>query len=412
MSTWIALSATFAVLGAVTGVPGLMLVAAITLVYGTLTRLWTRYGVQGVEYGRSLGAARAVVGDVVPLDVTIWNRKPLPLPWVAVDDLVTDGITIREQPNLDRDSERHGRRILFNAWSLTWYERVVRHFHVDAERRGSYELGPFRLRIRDILGRDAAETEVDAVTSLVISPRTAPVRSTGHDLAPIGDRRARQGLIHDPALFGGVRPFEPGDSLRRIHWRATARLGEAVSRRFEPARGREVLIALDVQTIDGPHWQMTYDDDAFESLCVAAGSLARRLLADGAACGLAAASFTGTVQQTAYLAPDASAGQTIRVGALLARIGPVSSGPYERLLTWITRRVPPGTTVLALTARDPRAWLPAVRRLARSGYGVEIVCMGPEATLHATAARHAGLRVRVGTLAPDWRTADALVLAG
>ena len=189
---------------------------------------------------------------MVPLDVTIWNRKPLPLPWVAVDDLVTDGITIREQPNLDRDSERHGRRILFNAWSLTWYERVVRHFHVDAERRGSYELGPFRLRIRDILGRDAAETEVDAVASLVISPRTTPVRSTGHDLAPIGDRRARQGLIHDPALFGGVRPFEPGDSLRRIHWRATARLGEPVSRRFEPARGREVLIALDVQTIDGP----------------------------------------------------------------------------------------------------------------------------------------------------------------
>ncbi len=412
MSTWIALSATFAVLGAVTGVPGLMLVAAITLVYGTLTRLWTRYGVQGVEYGRTLGAARAVVGDVVPLDVTIWNRKPLPLPWVAVDDLVTDGLIIREQPNLDRDSERHGRRILFNAWSLTWYERVVRHFHVDAERRGMYELGPFRLRIRDILGRDAAETEVDAVVPLLISPRTTPVRSTGHDLAPIGDRRARQGLIHDPALFGGVRPFEPGDSLRRIHWRATARLGEPVSRRFEPARGREVLIALDVQTIAGPHWQMTYDDDAFEALCVAAGSLARRLLADGAACGLAAASFTGTVQQTAYLAPGASAGQTIRVGALLARIGPVSSGPYERLLTWVTRRVPPGTTILALTARDPRSWLPAVRRLARSGYGVEIVCMGPDATLHATVVRRAGLRARVGTLAPDWRTADALVLAG
>ncbi len=412
MSTWIALSITFAVIGALAGVPGLLLIAAITLVYGTLTRLWTRYGVRQVVYSRALGASRAVVGDEIRLDVTIWNRKPLPLPWVAVDDLVTDGITIRELPNLDRDQERHGRRILFNAWSLTWYERVVRHFHVDAERRGSYEFGPFRMRIRDILGRDAAESETDETASLVISPRTMPVRSTGHDLAPLGDRRARQGLIHDPALFGGVRPFQPGDSLRRIHWRATARLGEPVSRRFEPARGREVLIALDVQTIEGPHWQMTYDDDAFESLCVAAGSLARRLLADGASCGIAAASFTGTVQTTAYLPPDAAAGQVTRVGALLARIGPVSSGPYERLLTWITRRVPPGTTVIALTARDPRGWLPAVRRLARSGYGVEVVCMGPEAALHATAARRAGLPARAGTLDPDWRTADALVLAG
>jgi uncharacterized protein (DUF58 family) len=414
VSTWVALAIAFAVIGAVAGVPGLVLVAAITLVYGTLTRLWTRYGVRRVEYGRTLGASRAVVGDEVALDVTIWNRKPLPLPWVAVDDLVTDGITIREQPQLDRDQERHGRRILFNAWSLAWYERVVRHFHVDADRRGSYEFGPFRMRIRDILGRDAAETEPEeaGTDSLVISPRTAPVRSTGHDLAPIGDRRARQGLVHDPALFGGVRPFQPGDSLRRIHWRATARLGEPVSRRYEPARGREVLIALDVQTIEGPHWQMTYDDEAFESLCVAAGSIARRLLADGAACGLAAASFTGTVETTAFLAPDAAAGQVTRVGALLARIGPVSSSPYERLLTWLTRRIPPGTTILALTARDPRTWLAAVRRLARSGYGVEIVCMGPDAALHAAAARHLGLRVRVGTLDPDWRTADALVLAG
>jgi len=412
VSSWVALSIAFAVIGALLGVPGLILVAAITLVYGTLTRLWTRFGAQGVEYSRRLGAERAVVGDVVALDVTIWNRKPLPLPWVAVDDLVTDGIAIREQPQLDRDTERHGRRILFNAWSLTWYERVVRHFHVDAERRGSFELGPFRLRVRDILGRDAAETEVDATASLVISPRTAPVRSAGHDLAPIGDRRARQSLVHDPALFGGVRPFAPGDSLRRIHWRATARLGEPVSRRYEPARGREVLIALDVQTIPGPHWDMTYDDDAFESLCVAAGSIARRLLADGATCGLAAASFSGTVQRVAYLAPAASAGQTVRVGALLARIGPVSSRPYAQLLTWITRRVPPGTTILALTARDPRAWLPAIRRVALSGYGVEIVCTGPDAVLHATAARHAGLRARHASVEPGWRDPDAVVLAG
>jgi uncharacterized protein (DUF58 family) len=412
MSNWVALAVVLAVVGAVTGVPGLFLVATITLIYGTLTRLWTRFGMDRVEYRRRLSANRAVVGDELQLDVTIWNRKPLPLPWVAVDDLVTDGLVIREQSVLDRDAERHQRRILHNAWSLAWYERVVRHFHIDADRRGAYELGPRRLRIRDILGRDAAESETDDIAGLVVSPRTVVVRSSGRDRAPLGDRRARRSLFHDPALFGGVRPFQPGDSLRRIHWRATARLGVAVSRRYEPARGRSVVIAMDVQTIEGPHWEMAFDDEAFESLCVAAASLARELLGSGASCGLAAASFSGTTQRTAWLAPAATPAQNARVGELLARIGPVSSAPYGTLLTWLTRRVPAGTTILALTARDPRSWLHAFRRLSRSGFDCELICLGNEAALHVAAARHVGVRATRGSLSPTWRDADALVLAG
>lgn len=411
MGRWVGLALAIAVVGAAASAPGLLLIATVTLAYGLLTRLWTRYGLRDVEYRRTLGASRAVVGDTVPLDVRIWNRKPLPLPWVSADDLVTDGIVIRERPQLDRDAEVVGRRHLENAWSLAWYERVVRHFHVEAERRGFFEFGPVRLLVRDIIGREAAASEVEMPARLVVAPRSVPVHAAGRDLAPIGDRRARRGLFHDPALFGGVRPFQPGDSLRRVHWRATARLGTPVSKRFEPARGREVLIAIDVQTIEGPHWEMTYDDDAFEGLCVAAGSMARALLQAGISCGLAAASFTGTTQRTAFLAPSASTGQGNRVADLLARIGPVSSSPYEQLLTWLTRRVTPGTTILALTARNPRSWLPVLGRLGASGYDVEVVVMGPDAEAATAIVRRSGMRARRATLRPNWRRARALQLA-
>jgi len=412
MGGWLTLAAAMVVVGVVAGAPGLFMVAAATVGYGSLTRVWSRFGMGRVEYVRRVGATRAVAGDTVPLDVTIWNRKPLPLPWIAADDLVTDGIEVRERPTMEQDDERLGRRVLANAWALAWYERVVRHFHLEATRRGLYEFGPVRLRIRDILGRDAAGGEVAADEMLLVGPRTVPVRHSGRDVAPIGERRARTSLHADPALYGGVRPFQPGDPLRRIHWRATARLGTPVSRRYEPARGREVVIAIDVQTIPGPHWEMTYNDTAFEGLCVAAASLARQLLADGASCGIAAASFTGTIQRLAYLPPQASHGQLARVSEVLARIGPISSGPYAGLLTWLTRRVPPGSVVLTLSARDPRSYLPAMQRLARSGYRVEHVALGEDADRHAASVRRAGVPVSVATLDPDWEHADALVLAG
>ncbi|MGH2456904.1 MAG: DUF58 domain-containing protein [Candidatus Limnocylindria bacterium] len=412
MSGWVALAGVMVIAAAAGDAPGLLLVATVTLAYGSLTRLWTRYGIRRVEYGRRLGASRAVAGDSVTMDVTIWNRKPLPLPWVAADDLVGDGIAVRERPSLDRDNEVQGRRILHNAWALGWYERVVRHFHLDDLRRGVYEFGPVRLRVRDILGRDAVNDQLELPASLVVAPRTVPVRRRQAEVAPIGDRRARRSLYVDPALFGGVRPFQPGDSLRRVHWRATARLGTPVSRRYEPARGREVVIALDVQTIEGPHWEMTWDEPAFESLCIAAASLARQLLDGGAAVGIAAASFTGTPQRFAWLAPQASVSQVPRVGALLARIGPVSSGPFRMLLTWLPRRVPPGTSLLILTARDPRPHLPALRRLARAGYAIEMVACGTDASRHAAVARRAAIPTSTGVLVPDLEHADALVLVG
>jgi uncharacterized protein (DUF58 family) len=412
MAAWLALAAAMIAIGAAASAPGLFIVAAATIGYGSLTRVWTRYGMGRVEYERHLGTTRAVAGDVVPLDVTVWNRKPLPLPWLAAQDLVTDGIGIRERPSMDGDDERLGRRVLANTWALAWFERVVRHFHLEARRRGLYEFGPVRLRVRDILGRDAAGGEVSADEMLLVGPRNLPVRLRGRDAAPIGERRAHSSLHADPALYGGVRPFQPGDSMRRVHWRASARLGTTVSRRYEPARGREVVIAMDVQTIEGPHWEMTYHDATFEGLCVAAASLARQLLAEGASCGVAAASFTGTIQQLAYLPPQASYGQLARVSELLARIGPISSRPYASLLTWLTRRVPPGSVILTLSSRDPRTYLPAMQHLARSGYQVEHVAFGDDATERASSVRRAGLLASTASLDPGWEEADALILAG
>jgi uncharacterized protein (DUF58 family) len=412
VSAWVAVALLIALVAVLASAPGALLVAVVTLLYAWVTRVWARFGVRRVDYLRELGSHRAVAGDNVPLDVTIWNRKPLPLPWVGAEDLVSEGLEVREQPQLDRDNEVLGRRILYNAWSLAWYERVVRHFHLDDVRRGVYEFGPVRIRVRDLLGRDAVQGELEQHDRMVVAPRSLSVRRAGHEVSPIGEQRARRSLFVDPSLYGGVRPFQPGDSLRQVHWRATARLGRHVSRRYEPSRGREVLIVLDVQTLPGPHWQMVWDDDAFESLCTAAASLARALLDDGASVGIAAAGFTNTPQRFAWLPPQASPGQVSRVGALLARLGPISSSPYGTLLTWLTRRLAPGSTVLALTARDPRAILPALNRLRRSGYAVELVVTGAEASEHVHAARAAGTPATAATFLPSMEQPDAILLAG
>ncbi|MEO8510586.1 MAG: DUF58 domain-containing protein [Chloroflexota bacterium] len=409
MSGRIAFAMALALLGAVLGVPGLIVVAVIVAAYGTLTRLWTRYGLGELRYERRLSSRRALVGDAIDLDITVWNRKPLPLPFLAADDQLTDGLPVRERPDLEADET--GRRVLDNAWALAPFERVVRHFHLDAGRRGRYELGPVALRVRDVFGRAATETRLELRDAVSIGPRIVPLAGAARGRAPLGQRRTRTGLFHDPALFGGVRPFASGDSLRTVHWRASARLGSPVAKRFEPAHGSTVVIALDVQTLPGAHWEMAWDDDAFEGLCVAAAAIARESLREGAAVGFAAASFTGTPQRIAWLPPRASRDQSAALNDLLARIGPISSGPLGGLLTWLAHRAPGGATIVLLSARDPRPELPTLRRLARGGHAVEIILLGGAADALA-GLRGAGLRATTAVLDPNWRTADALVVAG
>ena len=409
MSGWTLLGVLMMIVGAALQAPGLMIIGGLTLFSRWLTTLWSRYGLARVAFDRRLGSDRAVWGDRVSLDVEVWNQKPLPLPLVIVDDHVTDTLRVVDRPI--GPSDRPGQGALRHAWSLLWYERVVRHLTIDAQRRGVFVFGPVRITVSDLFERGTRSEERELPGQLLVRPRTVPVRADAPARAPLGTARTRTSLFTDPARFAGVRAYQPGDPVRRIHWRAAARLGKPVSRRFEPVNERQVLLAVDLQTVPGPHWLMLFDDDQVEALCVSAASLARRLLRDGAACGVLVGTQLAGGGRWAFVPPASAAAQLGRIEDTLARVQPIVSLPFDRLLGAVPRRHAPGGTIVVLSARSPADYLDAMRRLARSGYAVRHVALGPERREHAAVAAAAGIDAQVGRLDPDWREADALVLS-
>ncbi len=81
-------------LGAVAGAPPLVLVGVLVTLIALLRGLWTRYGLRSVDYERRLATDRAVFGDEFALDVVVWNRKLLPLPWLRADDFVPEELVV------------------------------------------------------------------------------------------------------------------------------------------------------------------------------------------------------------------------------------------------------------------------------------------------------------------------------
>jgi uncharacterized protein (DUF58 family) len=403
-----AVGAIFLILaGTALDVPIVLVLGVFTLVVEAIREVWARYGLRDVTYTRHLATDRTTWGEEIPLTIEVWNRKPLPLAWLRADDAATHGVVVRERALVD--GVQGG--VLRNVWTLAPWERVTRYFHVGAARRGVFALGPVALTVGDLVARQAATEERPSTMTFLVRPRTVATPEMERPERWGGVERAKAGLTEDPARFAGVRPYAPGDPLRRIHQRASARLGRPVTKRFEPSRDREVLIALDVQTEHGPAWDMAFDDDAVEGLYVVAASVARSLAAEHAMFGIAAAGYSGAETRLAHIPISAAPGQAERVLDLLARLSSHASAPFERLLLFIQRTARPGTTVMVLTARDPSPFVAHLRRIERSGCRVVVLACGRTAGDDAASARTFGFAARVARLDGPWQTAESLLVA-
>jgi uncharacterized protein (DUF58 family) len=395
--------------GGLLGISILVAFGLVVLVVAWLRAIWAGRALRRLRIERRFEPDRVMCGDDAHLVVTAWNRKVLPLPWLRAEEPLP--VELRQGAGDVNRGWTVGGRTLVNGWTLGPYERVVRQIDLRAERRGVYRFDTIGLSAGDLFGESVADEDRRVPATLIVRPRTVPVRRFEAARDRSGVLRARRGLIEDPSRFAGVRPYAPGDPVRHIHWRATARLGVPVVKRFDPSRDREVTIALDVQTT-AAGWSGYHDDDLAEMLCVVAASLARGLEAEGSACGLAVAAFTGTTDRLAYLAPSSAEGQAGRVADLLARISPYPSAPFEHLLGRLVRMARPGTLVILVSARDPGPFLSVARRLVRGGFGVAHLAVGPDNQESARRTRAVGLAARAIHSDGDWRTVSRFDVAG
>ncbi len=83
------------------------------------------------------------------------------------------------------------------------------------------------------------------------SPATASVypdlrglaAATGAERIEAG--RARTRGLHDGREFAALRPYLPGDDVRGVDWKATARRGSPVVREWQPERNQDLWLLLD-----------------------------------------------------------------------------------------------------------------------------------------------------------------------
>ena len=332
--------------------------------------LWVRLASGPMRLRREVSGNERLEGDDVRVRLELEHETQVPPASLVLVEQVS-GLGERRTPL----EARHG------AYTLR------------SLRRGRYAFLDVRAVIEDAFGLQRAEVSLAAPTTLLVYPRLVTLErlfSEGGSYAQDGRRL----LLRRPSGFDlhSVREYEQGESLRKVHWRSTAKRGELMVKELEDAPRDEVAVLLDAEAGPRPH--------VFDVQVRAAGSLllaqARRgrravLVINGAQRTtqrvhsfetdwraaydlLAAAEPDGRTPASALLAEDASAASRAR--ELTVVTSALSAPLVERLLQ---RSL--GQRQAALVFVEPNGAgerRPGLLRLQTAGVPVAVVRTGDD----------------------------------
>ncbi len=270
--------------------------------------------------------------DTVEVQVELENHGQ-GLEMVEVDDPLPDGLALEDGWSSVMGSMDHMGRL-----TLTYTVRA---------RRGLYSLSTVRVRAGDLLGYMLWEGEVPCPAALTVLPHCEEL--SGIEIRPqrtlinsgtIRSRRPGEGIE-----FFGTREYAPGDNLRRLDWKAYARLGRLVINEYEEERASHVTVVLDARAVVN---RFRGEESLFDSSVRAAAAISHYFLKNGNRVGLL---IYGTYLDWVF--PGYGRRHEGHIMRSLARAAPGTTMIFEQLRYLPARLFPPGSQLILVSPLIP-----------------------------------------------------------
>jgi uncharacterized protein (DUF58 family) len=118
--------------------------------------------------------------------------------------------------------------------------------------RGVHTVGPVAHVKTDPVGVISRRFETGAAVTLYVSPAVTDLAVFAGGLTNDLDGATSQQLSMSDLAFHALREYVPGDDLRHVHWRSSAKAGELLVRQFHESRRGHVTILLDAARASYP----------------------------------------------------------------------------------------------------------------------------------------------------------------
>jgi uncharacterized protein (DUF58 family) len=261
--------------------------------------------------------------------------------------------------------------------SLGRYERVRRRHRLIALKRGYYMIGPARLESGDLFGLyQSRRDEARSGPPLIVYPRAVPLPWFFLPSArPVGDARSLVRLWADPNRPNGVREYRPGDPIRSVDWKATARLQSLSVRTYDPSVSQYAVILLDATTTQHP-WD-GYLPEVLERAVTGAASVAVRTVDLGYRVGFVTNGVPPSEDARMVIPPAAGEDQLPAILEALAMVRPMTVKTIEEMLERDAgAAVPMGATLVFIAGFFRPGTLDALAQLQGRGHPTLLMWAG------------------------------------
>ena len=347
----VALGAVTVVTGAATGFAlfyRLFYILGLTLILGYL---WNMISLQSLDVSVERRSRRVRVGDDVEERITIRNMGALPKPTLEVEDL-TDLPGYSSGMAISLESKG------FRSWRT----------QTPARRRGVYTMGPVRVSNTDAFGIFRREKFFCGSEQLIVYPRTQPLPEFAIPAADLSGESSTRRRSHDLTPHASsVREYAFGDSISRVHWRSTAKLGKLMSKEFDLGQSSDVWVLVDLHR----DVQAGELEESTDEYAVSIGaSLIRKYLESGMPAGLLSQG-----DQRYFLGADTGMGQFDRALEFLALSKAEGSVALESLLPREEKLWGYHSSLIVITPSARPEWVTALRELTRRRVRVAVVLL-------------------------------------
>lgn len=140
-------------------------------------------------------------------------------------------------------------------------------FTIPTQKRTILSVGPISAVRGDPLGLLARVVTWSKPVELFVHPRTVPLDGSSAGVLQDLEGLPSRHLSSSDLSFHAIRDYVPGDDIRHVHWKSTARQRKLMVRQFEETRRSHLAIALSLTAAEYP------TDEGFELGISVAGSL-------------------------------------------------------------------------------------------------------------------------------------------
>lgn len=175
--------------------------------------------------------ARVMPQTPTTLKILVQNRSYLPLPSTKLAFTLPLSVKVEGADSCIELNKQYHVQLFMH---IPPRSQAIREITVIPSKRGIIWFNEIKVELISPFATEVCYQTLKTAYNLLVYPTIIPVPSYKQGaLEPLGKQLSMQRLQDDPAFIRGVRTYMPGDRLKSIDWKATAKTSSLQTRLFE-----------------------------------------------------------------------------------------------------------------------------------------------------------------------------------